>query len=179
MNPLSLVSKGRLNHNQQRFRDNGELRYSMRAFAEVRGVRRFHVVARGSPPSWLDTSHRRVRWWDEQVRPSTEPGTLHRLSLAVPLPLCRHPSLKLPGSIPRWWYEQELIAAFLTERNLTSQRRLLSANSEPSKLAVAALAGHLAERFLLLDGESAGPRIQSPQSLELWSIASAAPWRPS
>ena len=114
VNPSSLVSRGRLNHNRQRFRDNGELRYSMRAFADVFGINNFHVVARGSPPAWLDTSHTRIRWWDEQER----------------------------------------IRAFLEERNLSSHKhRLLSANSEPSKIAVAALAGHLAERFLLLDDD--------------------------
>ena len=53
--------------NLQRYRDNGELRFSMRSFAQVDGLRTFHVVAKGSAPDWLQTSHARVRWWDEMA----------------------------------------------------------------------------------------------------------------
>ena len=51
--------------NEQRFRDNGELRYSMRSFAAMAGVQHFYVIARGAPPHWLDTSHPRIVWSDE------------------------------------------------------------------------------------------------------------------
>ena len=49
----------------QRFRDNGELRFSMRSLAAVQGVRLFHIISRGDPPNWLNTAHQRVRWWHE------------------------------------------------------------------------------------------------------------------
>ncbi|KAL1519165.1 hypothetical protein AB1Y20_003425 [Prymnesium parvum] len=49
----------------QRFRDNDELRFSMRSFADADGVQNFHVIARGDPPRWLNTSFPRIFWWDE------------------------------------------------------------------------------------------------------------------
>ena len=54
-------------HNVQRYRDNGELRYSMRSWAAVEGLRRLHTVAKGAPPSWLDASHPRIFWWNETM----------------------------------------------------------------------------------------------------------------
>ena len=51
--------------NAQRYRDNGELRYSMRSFARVDGVRYMHTVAKGEPPVWLDVAHPRIFWWNE------------------------------------------------------------------------------------------------------------------
>ena len=51
--------------NPQRYRDNGELRYSMRSFAAVRGIRLFHIIAREAP-DWLNLTHPRIRWWSEQ-----------------------------------------------------------------------------------------------------------------
>ena len=64
-----------------RYRDNGELRFSMRSFALLKGVRFFHIIASGAPPSWLNLSHPRVFWWNEtalledlrQERGITEP----------------------------------------------------------------------------------------------------------
>jgi hypothetical protein len=64
-----------------RYRDNGELRFSMRSFALLKGVRFFHILASGAPPSWLNLSHPRVFWWNEtallddlrQERGITEP----------------------------------------------------------------------------------------------------------
>ena len=64
-----------------RYRDNGELRFSMRSFALLKGVRFFHIIASGTPPSWLNLSHPRVFWWNEtamlddfrQERGITEP----------------------------------------------------------------------------------------------------------
>ena len=35
--------------NRQRYRDNGELRYSLRSFATVEGIRYFHIVSKGPP----------------------------------------------------------------------------------------------------------------------------------
>ena len=48
-----------------RYRDNGELRFSIRSFAAVLGVRRFHIVGKGHAPEWLNTSHPRISWWNE------------------------------------------------------------------------------------------------------------------
>ena len=64
-----------------RYRDNGELRFSMRSFAHLKGLRFFHIIAYGAPPSWLNLSHPRVFWWNEtamlddlrQERGITEP----------------------------------------------------------------------------------------------------------
>ena len=64
-----------------RYRDNGELRFSMRSFALLKGVRFFHIIASGAPPKWLNLSHPRVFWWNEtamlddlrQERGITEP----------------------------------------------------------------------------------------------------------
>lgn len=49
----------------RRYRDNGELRFSMRSFSGVRGVRHLHIVAKGRPPRWLNISHPRIFWWNE------------------------------------------------------------------------------------------------------------------
>ena len=58
----SIASKIR---NQQRYRDNDELRFSMRSFAAMQGVRYLHTVAKGEPPAWLDATHPRIFWWSE------------------------------------------------------------------------------------------------------------------
>ncbi|KAL3906079.1 MAG: hypothetical protein SGPRY_010683 [Prymnesium sp.] len=65
-NPLSVsTAEKSLVGQVQRYRDNDELRFSMRSFSRVSGFESFHVVARGSPPMWLDATHLRVFWWDE------------------------------------------------------------------------------------------------------------------
>ena len=48
-----------------RYRYNDELRFSMRSFSNVLGVRNIHVVAKGRNPHWLDVSHSRIFWWNE------------------------------------------------------------------------------------------------------------------
>ena len=62
-NPHDIPSSAR--QMLQRYRDNGELRFSLRSFAHVRGVRHFHVVAKGAPSTWLNISHPRISWWNE------------------------------------------------------------------------------------------------------------------
>jgi hypothetical protein len=49
----------------QRYRDNGELRFSLRSFGQMQGARFFHIIAQGPPPSWLNLSHPRIFWWNE------------------------------------------------------------------------------------------------------------------
>ena len=61
VDPLSVNQK--LRHSE-RVRDNGELRFSMRSFALLHGVRRFHIVGRGERPGWL-VQHERVSFWRE------------------------------------------------------------------------------------------------------------------
>ena len=51
--------------NRQRYRDNGELRYSLRSFATVEGIRYFHIVSKGPPALWLNVSHARIFYWNE------------------------------------------------------------------------------------------------------------------
>lgn len=60
------IAKGFVS-NPQRYRDYGELRYSMRSFAQLAGVRNLHVLAKGSPPGWLNISHPRIFWWNETI----------------------------------------------------------------------------------------------------------------
>ena len=60
------IAKGSVS-NPQRYRDYGELRYSMRSFAQLAGVRNLHVLAKGSPPGWLNISHPRIFWWNETI----------------------------------------------------------------------------------------------------------------
>ena len=64
VNPLS-SKKGNKLEQIARYRDNNELRYSMRSFAQVEGIRHFHIVAKGPPPIWLNTSHRRIFYHNE------------------------------------------------------------------------------------------------------------------
>ncbi len=50
-----------------RFRDNGELKYSMRSvFQHCDWVRNIILVTDGQTPSWLDTSHPRIRMVDHR-----------------------------------------------------------------------------------------------------------------
>lgn len=66
VNPSSITpSIANKIRNQQRYRDNDELRFSMRSFAGMQGVRYLHTVAKGEPPSWLDVTHPRIFWWSE------------------------------------------------------------------------------------------------------------------
>ena len=66
VNPASLREQQQTNiGNAQRWRDNDELRLSMRSWAHVEGLRTFHVMAKGHPPGWLDPTNPRVRWWNE------------------------------------------------------------------------------------------------------------------
>ena len=66
VNPSSITpSIANQIRNQQRYRDNEELRFSMRSFAGMQGVRYLHTVAKGQPPSWLDVTHPRIFWWSE------------------------------------------------------------------------------------------------------------------
>lgn len=45
----------------RRFRDNGELRYSLRSLEHhAPWIDRIHVVTNGRPPAWLDTAHPRL-----------------------------------------------------------------------------------------------------------------------
>lgn len=64
-NPASANGADDVQLSPQRYRDNNELRFSMRSFSVLRGLRYFHIVARGSPPAWLDVHHERIHWWDE------------------------------------------------------------------------------------------------------------------
>lgn len=50
---------------RRRFRDNDELRFSMRSFSRVAGVRNLHIVGKGDPPRWLVPNHNRARFWNE------------------------------------------------------------------------------------------------------------------
>ena len=66
VNPLHVNSiESALIGDTQRLRDNDELRFSMRSFMNIAGILAVHVVAKGGPPSWLDTTHKRIFWWNE------------------------------------------------------------------------------------------------------------------
>ena len=60
---LSKASNGECD--MRRFRDNDELRFSIRSFVRLRGIQNVHVVAKGAPPAWLDVSHPRIFWHNE------------------------------------------------------------------------------------------------------------------
>jgi hypothetical protein len=68
-NPLAVrpLSNASAHATVQRYRDNGELRFSMRSLARVKGVRNIHVVAKGPSPAWLDVTHPRIFWWNETL----------------------------------------------------------------------------------------------------------------
>lgn len=52
--------------NIQRYRDNNELVYSLRTFSKVIGLRVFHIIGCGDPPEWLDISHPKIHYHNEQ-----------------------------------------------------------------------------------------------------------------
>ena len=65
VNPTALSQSMLHANGLQRYRDNDELRFSMRSFAALEGIRRIFVVACGPPPTWLDVSHPLVLWCNE------------------------------------------------------------------------------------------------------------------
>lgn len=63
-NPESFQKKK--NVNLQRYRDNKELLYSMRLIQNIKGIRNIHILAKGKAPKWLDITHPRIFYHDEE-----------------------------------------------------------------------------------------------------------------
>jgi len=128
--------------NAQRYRDNAELRFSLRSFHRVHGFRHFHIVGGGEAPAWLRADHPRVRYWEET-------WLLQRL--------VSERKLSTAGSLPG----SPLLGSIIERDDSTDWGSLESAarqlirrirSSEPAKLAIAYIP-QLADRFLLLDDD--------------------------
>jgi hypothetical protein len=54
-------------NNVQRYRDNNELLYSLRSLKNIKGILNVHIIAKGSPPKWLNLNKDNIFWWDEDI----------------------------------------------------------------------------------------------------------------